>query len=183
MEHVVFFLSPEGAPAFRRLPSLEDAVHFVEHLRNAEGVTEFSVHSLAPVQLAMRAYYRVEAVEPVADAVPAEAVAPAASAVPAEAVAAEAPAVLLADEPTEAPRELVPDVAGSFAVDYPTELLPEVVPPPAAPLDESAAPQPLPLAPDPDPEPEPAVPMPAEPVLPVAENGSAGRRGLGFFSR
>src|SRR3954470_11873486 len=60
MEHVVFHPGPDGAPAFRRLGSLEDAVRFVEHLRNAEGVSEVSVHALAPVPVAFRAYYKVE---------------------------------------------------------------------------------------------------------------------------
>src|SRR3954451_4430279 len=60
MEHVVFHPGPDGSPSFRRFGSLEDAVRFVEHLRNVEGVSEVSVHALAPVPLAFRAYYRVE---------------------------------------------------------------------------------------------------------------------------
>lgn len=69
MEHVVFHPGPDGSPAFRRFGSLEDAVRFVEHLRNVEGVSEVSVHTLAPVQLAFRAYYKVEvpADQPVVD--------------------------------------------------------------------------------------------------------------------
>src|SRR3954469_24727594 len=60
MEHVVFHPGPDGSPSFRRFGSLEDAVRFVEHLRNAEGVSEVSVHALAPVPVAFRAYYKVE---------------------------------------------------------------------------------------------------------------------------
>ena len=60
MEHVVFFPGPDAAPAFRRFPSLEEAVRFVEHLRNAEDVSEVSVHALVAVPLAFRAYYKVE---------------------------------------------------------------------------------------------------------------------------
>jgi hypothetical protein len=60
MEHVVFYQSTQGAPAFRRMASIEDAVSFAEHLRNVEGVTDFSVYSLAPVSLSLRAYYHVE---------------------------------------------------------------------------------------------------------------------------
>lgn len=59
-EHVVFYPSADGGPAFRRLPSLEEAVRFVEHLRNVEGVSEVSVYALAEVPLAFRPYYRVE---------------------------------------------------------------------------------------------------------------------------
>ena len=60
MEHVVFFPGPDGGSSFRRLPSLDDAVRFVEHLRNVESVSEVSVYSLAPVPLSFRPYYRVE---------------------------------------------------------------------------------------------------------------------------
>lgn len=60
MEHVVFFPAHDGSPAFRRLASLEDAVRFVEHLRNSEGVDRVSVHALTDVPLAFKAYYKVE---------------------------------------------------------------------------------------------------------------------------
>ena len=77
MEHVVFHPGPDGSPAFRRFPSLDDAVRFVEHLRNIEGVSEVSVHALSPVPLAFRAYYRVEVpVEGVAAAEPGAAAEP-----------------------------------------------------------------------------------------------------------
>jgi hypothetical protein len=79
MEHVVFFPGLDGNPAFRRLASRDDALRFVEHLRNVEGVSEVSVHGLSPVPLAFRTYYTVE--------VPAEpGVAPAAMGVPVEPV-------------------------------------------------------------------------------------------------
>ena len=60
MEHVVFFPAPDGTPAFRRLADLDEAIRLVEHLRNVEGVSSASVHSLTEVPLAFRAYYRVE---------------------------------------------------------------------------------------------------------------------------
>jgi hypothetical protein len=60
MEHVVFFPAHDGTPAFRRLESLEEAVRFVEHLRNVEGVDHATVHALTEVPLAFKAYYRVE---------------------------------------------------------------------------------------------------------------------------
>lgn len=73
MEHVVFFPASDGNPAFRRLPSVEEAVRLVEHLRNVEGVEQVSVHALTEVPLAFRAYYRVEL--PAPPARPAEPVA------------------------------------------------------------------------------------------------------------
>jgi hypothetical protein len=60
VEHVVFFPAPDGSPAFRRLPTLDDAARFVEQLRNVENVTEASVHSLTEIPLAFKAWYRVE---------------------------------------------------------------------------------------------------------------------------
>lgn len=60
MEHVVFYPAPDGVPGFRRFSSLDEAVGFVEHLRNVEGVEDVSVHTLTPVPVAFRAYYRVE---------------------------------------------------------------------------------------------------------------------------
>lgn len=60
VEHVVFFPSSDGTAAFRRLPSVEEAVRLVEHLRNVEGVESVSLHALTEVPLAFRAYYRVE---------------------------------------------------------------------------------------------------------------------------
>lgn len=60
MEHVVFFPGPDGSQAFRRTATLEDAVRFVEHLRNVEDVAEVAVFALSEVPLAFRPYYRVE---------------------------------------------------------------------------------------------------------------------------
>jgi hypothetical protein len=60
MEHVVFYPSAEGGPAFKRVNSLDEAVAFVEHLRNSENITDFSVHTLTAVPVSFRAYYHVE---------------------------------------------------------------------------------------------------------------------------
>jgi hypothetical protein len=75
-EHVVFFPGADGSPAFRRMSSLQEAVDFVEHLRNEKGVTEVSVFALTAVPLAFRTVYRVEVTGSVpAPAAPVEAVA------------------------------------------------------------------------------------------------------------
>ena len=108
MEHVVFFPAPDGTPAFRRVPNLDEAVRLVEHLRNVEGVSSASVHALTEVPLAFRAYYKVE--------VPAEAVVPAQPAgesvalepiaVEPELEQVEAPALaLVEDVPSDSPQE------------------------------------------------------------------------------
>jgi hypothetical protein len=122
MEHVVFHPGPDGAPAFRRFSSLEDAVHFVEHLRNVEGVIEVSVHALTPVPLAFRAYYKVEMpVEPVDAALPVDPVA----ASFAESFAAPVPGLVA--EPVGEPEVVAEPVAQ--------------VPAPAVPVDPVAEPE------------------------------------------
>jgi hypothetical protein len=98
MEHVVFFPTPDGGSAFRRFAGLEDAVRFVEHLRNVEGVSEVSLNALTEVPLAFRAYYRVEV--PGGDEPVAADVADVAD------VAVEVPAPTVAKD-DEAPQELV----------------------------------------------------------------------------
>ena len=101
MEHVVFFPAQDGSPAFCRVPSLEEAVRLVEHLRNVEGVAEASVHALTEVPLAFRAYYEVEV--PTA--------APAAAPVVEELVPAqaEAPEPVAEDAEQEAAEQVVPE--------------------------------------------------------------------------
>jgi hypothetical protein len=118
MEHVVFYPAATGVPAFRRVSSLDEAVNFVEHLRNVENITDFSVHELAPVQLSFRAYYHAhvpaaagDESAPVAEvAAPDEAPAPVEDAVAAEPVA----------EASDAPVE-VSDVAVEDAVENAVE--------------------------------------------------------------
>ncbi len=155
MEHVVFYPAASGVPAFRRVSSLDEAVAFVEHLRNAENVTDFSVHELSLVQLSLRPYYHVEvpagttddAPKAEASAEPAEPVeaAPAAQAdedtepeaevaeAPAVADAAEAP-IAVAAEPEPAALSLVPDEP--VAADEPSD---EVTPVPVEADDDRSA--------------------------------------------
>ena len=59
MEHVVFFPGPD-APGFRRFASRDEAVRFVEQLRNVDGVSDVSLYAMTPVPLVVRTYYRVE---------------------------------------------------------------------------------------------------------------------------
>ena len=101
MEHVVFFPAPDGSAGFRRVPTLEEAVRLVEHLRNVEGINEVSCHALTEVPLAFRTYYRVE-VPGLAE--------------PAEAAASESAQA----EPAQAqPVQLVPDDVPTPAVETP----------------------------------------------------------------
>ena len=120
MEHVVFYPTHDGSPAFLRLPTLDEAVRLVEHLRNVEGVAEVSVHALTEVPLAFKAYYRVE--------VPG-AIEPAMAALPAEPVLAPEPVELLEPPVTAVPvmedtgaLQPVPALAGGRAPDAKTSL-------------------------------------------------------------
>jgi hypothetical protein len=119
VEHVVFFPAPDGAPAFLRVATLEEAVRLVEHLRNSEGIAEVAVHPLgAEVPLAFRAYYRVEVPAASAEQEPAAVVeAPAVEAPLVEPVAVVVPEQPVAAEPfveavepaqEQAPAEQVP---------------------------------------------------------------------------
>lgn len=99
MEHVVFYPASDGAPAFRRLATLEEAVRLVEHLRNVEGVSLVSVHALTEVPLAFRTYYRVEV--PVAGEPTPVAAAPALGLVPEPVVPEPVVAEPLALEPLQ----------------------------------------------------------------------------------
>lgn len=120
MEHVVFYPLHDGSPAFRRLPTLDEAVRLVEHLRNVEGVAEVSVHALTEVPLAFKAYYRVEVPGAAEPAVSVEQVPPAPSPEPAELLEPTLAAVPALEEvPALQP---VPALAGVRAADAKTSL-------------------------------------------------------------
>jgi hypothetical protein len=200
VEHVVFFPAPDGTPAFRRFAGLEEAVRFVEHLRNLENVSSASVYSLTEVPLAFKAWYRVELpgesaeqpdeshdTVPVASAAPAApaAVSAAAEAGPAtiaEAIEsyslAEAPGVPTFEMPAEAPEPgsatgiVVPDQP-LVAVDQFALPVPGTLPVPTV-LPVSEQPAPSPVAP-PAPESDAQV---LEPAF-----GAKRERGIGFFAR
>lgn len=162
MEHVVFFTGADGAALFRRTPSLQEAVRFVEHLRNVEGVEDSKVFSLAEVPLAFKTVYRVEIPGQADDVVPTPA--PAAPLPPMPVMpdlgVAESPAEPVAEpEPVHEPEPVAEPVA-------------------EAPAEEPAdSPEPV-LAAVPS-EPYAVTAAPAEEPQ---SNGKHGR-GMGFFSR
>jgi hypothetical protein len=85
---MVVFRSTEGRPGYHQADQLDDAVRFVERLRNQENVTEARIFQMQEVPIEFRTYYKVE-------------VAP----------AVEAPVAEDAGEPEEPPGE--PAAAGS----------------------------------------------------------------------
>jgi hypothetical protein len=87
MSFMVNFRSAEGKLGYHPTESLEEAIRFVEHLRNQEHVVDARVWRLQEVPLEVKTYYKVEIA-------PAEPVAAAAAKVDEEPVAAKADGVL-----------------------------------------------------------------------------------------
>ncbi len=101
MEHVVFFPAADGSPAFRRVPTLDEAVRLVEHLRNVEGLSTVSISALTEVPLSFRAYYRVEVPTELVPAQPLGATAPVGLAPVPEPALEEPSAALVEDVPAD----------------------------------------------------------------------------------
>lgn len=59
MSFMVNFRSAEGKPGYHPTDSLEEAVRFVEHLRNQEQVIDARVWRLHEVPLEVKTYYKV----------------------------------------------------------------------------------------------------------------------------
>jgi hypothetical protein len=105
MTHMVIFRRPEGKPGYHQAESVEDAVRFVEMLRNQEKVADARIFRMEEVPIEFRTYYRVELAGSTGDAsAPAQsaAAAPSPSPEPANGDAAEtAPQDLLDPMPVE----------------------------------------------------------------------------------
>lgn len=86
MEHLVRFTNDEGREGQHTADSLDDALRFVERLRNSEAVAGVRVFRMQEVPISFRTYFKVElAGEP-------DVPAPAAAAVPADVDAERTPA-------------------------------------------------------------------------------------------
>lgn len=58
--HMVMFTSAEGKAATHQTEGLEEAVKFVEHIRNSEGVSDARLYRLTEIPMEVKAYYKVE---------------------------------------------------------------------------------------------------------------------------
>lgn len=115
--HMVMFRSAEGKPGFHQTDGLDEAIRFVEHLRNVENVPDARVYKLTEVPLEVRTIYKIEvADEPVSREPVAAAAASSTPAAPPE-----------ASSPTAAVRE---------AVSGATPVSPPPAPPVGAVVDE-----------------------------------------------
>jgi hypothetical protein len=59
---MVIFRRPDGKPGYHQADGVDDAVRFVEMLRNQEKVTDARVFRMEEVSLEIRTYYKVEVV-------------------------------------------------------------------------------------------------------------------------
>jgi hypothetical protein len=168
MEHVVFYQSTQGTPAFRRMASLDDAVSFAEHLRNVEGVTDFSVYALSPVSLKLRAYYHVEISE--AERAAAELAPPEAAPADVDAGAVPTDTSFAAMEAAAATAEPEPPAFDRYAIPEPPQVDDATPPPlPSAPPSAPSYGEPLPADTFAAPEP------PAPPAMPFVAGPTASR--------
>lgn len=60
MQHLVSFKTAEGRDGHHMASSLEEAVQFVERLRNSEGASDVQLFRLTQVPIEFKTYYRVE---------------------------------------------------------------------------------------------------------------------------
>ena len=60
MPHMVIFRTNEGKAGYHPTETLDDAVRFVEHLRNNEQVAESKVYRLHEVPIEFKVMYKVE---------------------------------------------------------------------------------------------------------------------------
>jgi hypothetical protein len=58
--HLVVFKTAEGKSAYYQAESLDDALKFVERVRNNEGVSEAHLYRMTEIPLEIRTYYKVE---------------------------------------------------------------------------------------------------------------------------
>ena len=60
MPHMVIFRSGEGKAGYHQADALEDAIRFVERLRNCENVEQARIFRMEEVRFEYRPYFRVE---------------------------------------------------------------------------------------------------------------------------
>src|SRR3954453_11456518 len=63
MAHMVIFRRSDGKPGYHQADGVDDAVRFVEMLRNQEKVTDARIFRMEEVPIEVRTYYKVEVAE------------------------------------------------------------------------------------------------------------------------
>ena len=154
MSHMVIFQSPGGSPGYNQFESLEEAVAFVEALRNERNVSSARMFALEEIKFELRPFYKVElqALTTGAPSPAAQPPAPAAAQPPAPA-AAPAPVAAAPVAPGPAPEPVAPaapapteaSTFGAFSASPPadTQAAP-VTPPSGEPAADEPAAEPAP---------------------------------------
>jgi hypothetical protein len=60
VSHMVIFRSTDGKPGYHQIEGLEEAVRFVERLRNTENVEQARIYKMDEVGFTYKPYYKVE---------------------------------------------------------------------------------------------------------------------------
>jgi hypothetical protein len=58
--HMVVFKTAEGKTAYHQAESLDEALRFVERVRNHEGVSDAHLYRLTEIPLEIKTYFKVE---------------------------------------------------------------------------------------------------------------------------
>ena len=59
-QHMVIFQNPEGDPGYNQFESIEEAVSFVEKIRNEQGIDSIRIFELEEVKFDLKPYFKVE---------------------------------------------------------------------------------------------------------------------------
>ena len=139
-QHMVIFQNPDGDPGYNQFESVEEAVSFVEQIRNGQGIDSIRIFELNEVKFELKPYYKVELKALTAGSTPARPSAPIAQPAPAPPAPPAAP---VAPAPV-APAPVAPAAAPStspFAAPAPEpQQFPNAAPIP--PADQPAEDQP-----------------------------------------
>ena len=60
MSHMVIFQAPGGSPGYNQFESLDEAVAFVESLRNDQNVTNARMFALEEIKFELKPFFKVE---------------------------------------------------------------------------------------------------------------------------
>ena len=60
MSHMVIYRTADGQPGYHQAEELDEAVHFVERLRNGDGVDGARIFRMEEVNFDFRPYFKVE---------------------------------------------------------------------------------------------------------------------------
>lgn len=98
MPHMVVFRTKEGKPGYHLADSLDDAVRFVEHLRNNEQLADSKIYRMHEVPIEFKVLYKAEVAGGApAPATPASPASPGEDSAPAEALRTETAAAPAAE--------------------------------------------------------------------------------------